>query len=259
MCYGWGVMTDRDRWDHIWDEKRRATSGWLGSILARDIICRTVVGILRQEVPDARGRRILEEGSGTGLVSLELAGRGATVFLLDKSSEALSFSARGFAQARADHLATQASITDLPFASGAFDIVWSGGVIEHFVKEEQVEIVREMLRVVGPDGRVIVIAPSADARIYGKAKAYADSRKAWQPGYEVPISSLREIAESAGGELVGEYRVGLLAELHFLKYYFDFFKPLRLAWAGAVEIISRILAPLNHRPGYLLVSVIRTR
>jgi SAM-dependent methyltransferase len=250
-------MADKDRWDHIWDEKRQATSGRLGAILARDIIYRTVVGILRQEVPEAGGKRIFEEGSGTGLVSLYLAKRGATVFLLDKSPEALIFSKRGFTEAGFRHLGTRASILDLPFTEESFDIVWSGGVIEHFGKDEQIKIVREMLRVIRPDGRAIVIAPSAQARIYGKAKAYADSRKAWQPGYEVPILSLREIVEAAGGELVGEYRVGLLAELHFLKYYFGFCKPLRFAWAGLVEILSRILAPLNHHPGYLLVSVIK--
>jgi SAM-dependent methyltransferase len=250
-------MADRDRWDHIWDEKRQATSGRLGAVLARDIIYRTVVGILRQEVPEAGGMRILEEGSGTGLVSLDLAKRGAEVFLLDKSPEALSFSRRGFTRAGFDHIGTRASILDLPFAGESFDIVWSGGVIEHFGRDEQVKIVKEMLRVTERDGRIVVIAPSAEARIYGKAKAYADSRKAWQPGYEVPILSLREIVEEAGGEVVGEYRVGLLAELHFLKYYFDFFKPLRFGWAGLVEVLSRILAPLNHRPGYLLVSVIK--
>ncbi len=250
-------MVENDRWDHIWDEKRRVTSGWLGSILAKDIIYRTVVAILRQEVPQAGGKRVLEEGSGTGLVSLELAKRGAAVFLLDKSAEALSFSKGGFARARVDHLATQASIIDLPIAEESFDIVWSGGVIEHFHKEEQIQILKEMLRVTRPQGRVIVIAPSAEARIYGKAKTHADSRMAWQPGYEVPILSLREIAEGAGADLVAEYRVGLLAELHFLKYYFDFFKPLRFIWAGLVEILGRILSPLNQRPGYLLVSVIK--
>jgi len=229
----------------------------LGTTLAKDIIYRTVVGILRQEVPDPRGKRVMEEGSGTGLVSLDLAKGGATVFLLDKSPEALTFSKRGFAAAGLDHLGTRASILDLPFAEESVDIVWSGGVIEHFTEDEQVKIVKEMLRVIRPDGRAIVIAPSAEARIYGKAKAYADSRKAWQPGYEVPILSLRDIVEAAGGRLVGEYRVGLLAELHFLKYYFDFFRPLRFAWAGLVEILSRILSPLNHRPGYLLVSVIK--
>ena len=249
-------MADRDRWDHIWDEKRQATSGRLGAMLAKDIIYRTVVGILRQEVPDALGRRVMEEGSGTGLVSLDLARRGAAAFLLDKSPEALTFSRRGFATAGFDHLGTQASILDLPFAEESFDIVWSGGVIEHFTEDEQTRIVKEMLRVIRPDGRAIVIAPSAEAHIYGKAKAYADSRKVWQPGYEVPILSLRDIVEAAGGQLVGEYRVGLLAELHFLKYYFGSFRPLRLAWAGFVEILSRILSPLNHRPGYLLVSVI---
>ena len=250
-------MKQDERWDEIWNEKRRVSSGKLGAFLAKDIIHRTVMGILKREIPDPEGMRVMEEGSGTGLVTLGLAGRGATVFLLDKSDEALAFSKAGFAEAGRDHLATQASIIDLPFKDASFDFVWSGGVIEHFTLDEQVKILKEMLRVTRPGGRVIVIAPSADASIYGKAKAYADSRNAWQPGYEVPISSLGEIAKGAGVDLAREYRVGLLAELHFLKYYFGNAKPLRMAWAGLVEVISRILFPLNRLPGYLLVSVLK--
>jgi SAM-dependent methyltransferase len=252
-------MSDADRWDHIWSEKKKTTSGRIGAALARDIIHRTVVAILKKEIPEPQGKKVLEEGSGTGLVSLDLAGHGATVFVLDKSGEALAFSGRDFAKAGVDHLASQASIVDLPFADDSFDVTWSGGVIEHFKKDEQTKILKEMLRVTRPEGTVVVIAPAADARIYGKAKDYADARNAWQPGYEVPIHSLTDIARAAGGDLIREYRMGLLAELHFLKYYFDFFKPLRLAWAGLVEILSYILAPLNRRPGYLLVSVVRKK
>jgi SAM-dependent methyltransferase len=248
-----------ERWDHIWSEKRQVTSGRLGFLLARDVIHRTVAGILRREIPYPRGKRILEEGSGTGLVSLDLSRKGAAVFVLDKSAEALALSRASFAKARADHPATRATITDLPYSDDSFDVTWSSGVIEHFERPDQIRIVKEMLRVTRPDGKVIVIAPSAEARIYGRAKAHADRRKAWQPGYEVPISSLRDIAEAAGGDLVGEYRVGLLAELHFLKYYFGSWKPLRTIWAGLVEVVSRLLAPLNRRPGYLLVSVVKKR
>jgi SAM-dependent methyltransferase len=248
-------MKQDERWDEIWNEKRRASTGRLGAFLAKDIIHRTVTGILKREIPDPGGARVMEEGSGTGLVSLGLARRGAEVFLLDKSDEALTFSKTSFNGAGTDHLATQASIIDLPFKDASFDFVWSGGVIEHFTLEDQIRILKEMLRVTRPGGRVIVIAPSAEARIYGKAKAHADSRNAWQPGYELPISSLGEVAAGAGVSLTREYRVGLLAELHFLKYYFGSAKPFRMAWAGLVEILSRILFPLNRLPGYLLVSV----
>jgi len=249
-------MKQDERWDEIWNEKRRVSSGRLGAFLAKDVIHRTVTDILKREIPDAEGMRVMEEGSGTGLVSLGLARRGATVFLLDKSDEALAFSRAGFAEAGKDHLATQASIIELPFKDASFDFVWSGGVIEHFTLEQQIKILKEMLRVTRSGGKVIVIAPSAEARIYGKAKAHADGRDAWQPGYEVPISSLGEVAAGAGVDLVQEYRVGLLAELHFLKYYFGNARPLRMAWAGLVEILSRILFPLNRLPGYLLVSVL---
>ena len=80
---------------------------------------------------------------------------------------------------------------------------------------------------------------------------------AWQPGYEVPVTSLAEAAEGAGAMIAREYRTGLLAELHFLKYYFGNSRTLRMTWAGLVEVMCRVLFPLNRLPGYLLVSVLQ--
>jgi SAM-dependent methyltransferase len=263
-----------ERWDDIWSAKQRLASGRLTSGLARDIIYRTVVDILRREIPDARGKRILEVGSGTGLVSLELAERGAKATLCDISPEALKFSEAAFARARAqskgkgNREATDGalagemvlgSILDLPFEDNAFDVTWNAGVIEHFEGEEQLRALREMLRVTRPGGRVVVAVPWAGARIYLRAKKFADSRGAWQPGYEAPIATFKEIAARLPATLLHEYATGFLAQLHFQKYYFAKAKPLRLAWLGLVEGVSRVAAPLNRRPGYLLVAVMQQR
>lgn len=270
------------RWDEIWSAKQRLASGRLTSALTKDIIYRTVVDILRREVPGAHGKRVLEVGSGTGLVSLDLAERRAQVTLCDISPEALRFSEAVFAEANARRgrnaggkLTTQTagkadgralaadfvlgSILDLPFDDGAFDVTWNAGVIEHFEGEEQLRALREMLRVTRPDGRVIVAVPWAGAAIYLRAKKFADSRAAWQPGYEAPMATFRDIAPRLPATLLHEYATGYLAQLHFAKYYFARFRPLRLAWLGLVEGISRLAAPLNRRPGYLLVAVMQKR
>jgi ubiquinone/menaquinone biosynthesis C-methylase UbiE len=252
-------MEDSDRWDEIWSEKRRSSSGRLRSLLARDIIHRTVTGILRREIPDPVGRRILETGSGTGLVSLGLAKRGAEVFLLDLSPEAVRFSRTVFDRERTDHSAVRASIIELPFRDNAFDVTWSGGVIEHFERADQVRILSEMLRVTRSDGRAIVIVPSSEAGIYCRSKAYADRKGIWQPGYEVPMTTLRDLAAAVPAHVVSEYRTGFMAELHFMKYYFARWRPLRFAWSGLIEIASTLLFPLNRLPGYLLVSVLEKR
>jgi ubiquinone/menaquinone biosynthesis C-methylase UbiE len=248
-------MEHNERWDEIWQEKSRVSAGRIGSILARDVIYRTVVSILRREIPDTHGTQVLETGSGTGLVSLDLAGRGADVFLLDLSPDALRLSKAAFEKAGTKQEGTQADILNLPYKDNAFDVTWSGGVIEHFEQHDQIKILDEMLRVTRPGGKVVVIAPSSEARIYMVGKRHADRNRRWQPGYEVPIASLEAMKGHVRGELVSEYRIGLMAELHFLKYYFAWSRFARAAWCGFVEILSLLLFPLNSLPGYLLVSV----
>jgi len=250
-------MEKNERWDEIWSAKQHLASGRLTSGLARDVIYRTVLSILAREVPDPRGKRILEVGSGSGLVSLALAKRGAAVTLCDISPEAVKLSKAVFAREGVSETTVQGSLLDLPFENDAFDVTWNAGVVEHFEEADQVRGLREMLRVTRPGGKVIVAVPSARARIYLRAKAYADRRNAWQPGYEVPMESLANIARRVPAEVAAEYRIGALAELHFLKYYFGGLRPIRLAWAGLVELLSLALFPLNRLPGYLLVSVLR--
>jgi SAM-dependent methyltransferase len=273
-----------ERWDEIWSAKQRLASGRLTSGLTKDVIYRTVVGILRREVPDARGKHIIEVGSGTGLASLWLAERGARVTLCDISPEALKFSEAVFAEARSTLRAraqakarardeargqsadnslaaemVQGSILDLPFEDDSFDVTWNAGVVEHFEGEEQLRALREMLRVTRPEGRVVVAVPWAGAGIYLRAKKFADSRGAWQPGYEVPIATFKDIAPQLPATLLHEYATGYLAQLHFLKYYFSRIPALRLAWVGLAEALSVVLSPLNRRPGYLLVAAMQKR
>ena len=248
-------MERNDRWDDIWSAKQRFASGRLKSALIRDVIYRTVDLILRREIPEPRGKRVLEVGSGSGLVSLALARRGADVTLCDISPEAIKFSKAVFARAGVKETTVEGSIFGLPFETDTFDATWNAGVIEHFEKEDQTRALREMLRVTRPGGRVVVAVPSSRAGIYARAKRYADRKGLWQPGYEAPIASFRDIAAQVPATLTHEYSIGFLAQLHFLKYYFP--KPawLRLAWCGLVEVLSLVLRPLNRLPGYLLVAV----
>lgn len=258
-CYLDSAMEKHERWDEIWSAKQQLAAGRLTSPFTRDVIHRTVLGILRREVPEPQGKRILEVGSGSGLVSLALAKMGAQVTLCDISPEALRFSRAVFAKNRAEGEMIQGSILDLPFDDGAFDVTWNAGVIEHFEGNEQIQALREMLRVTKPGGSVVVAVPWAGARIYARAKAYADRRKMWQPGYEVPIQSFKDIAPKIPATVAYEYQTGFLAQLHFLKYYFARPAALRLAFVGFVEVLSLLLYPLDRHPGYLLVCVFDRR
>ncbi len=252
-------MAASERWDDIWDQKGKFSSGRLGQAFVRDVIYRTVRDIVRLEMPDCAHKLILETGSGTGLVSLDLAAEGADVFLLDLSPQALKLSRGFFARENLKPAMVQASVLSLPFKDGIFDFTWSAGVIEHFTEDEQVVIVNEMLRVTRSNGRVLLIAPSSRASTYMKAKRYADARAMWQPGHETPLATFKHIAAKTNADIIKEYRTGRIAELHFLKYYFEWSRVLWLAWCGVVEILSRILSRFNHLPGYLLVAILKRK
>ncbi len=250
-------MEQKERWDKIWEKKEAGRRSRIPAVAGRDIIYRTVSAVLKREVPDVKGRKVLEPGSGHGLVSLGLAKRGAEVSLLDISGPALTLSKACFMFEGFHPETFEASILEMPMEDDTYDVTWNAGVIEHFDEADQVRAVSEMLRVTRPEGKVIVMVPSADARIYGLGKARADRYGLWQPGYEMPISSLRDLEGRVPGRLVKEYRIGLIAELHFLKYYFARVPILRVAWLGLVEVLGYALYPLNFLPGYLLVSVFK--
>lgn len=96
------------------------------------------------------GRRFLECGCGSARVSLFLAERGYDCTLLDYSGSALAVARERFVSRGLEARYVQADITNLPFASGAFDIVYSGGVLEFFDNIQRP--VREMARILGSGG-----------------------------------------------------------------------------------------------------------
>jgi 2-polyprenyl-3-methyl-5-hydroxy-6-metoxy-1,4-benzoquinol methylase len=250
-------MEQKERWDRIWEKRETHRRSRIPAVAGKDIIYRTVCAVLRREIPDARGKKVLEPGSGQGLVSLGLAKRGAEVSLLDISEPALTLSRACFMMEGFHPETHNASILAMPMEDDTYDVTWNGGVIEHFEEAEQVRAVSEMLRVTKPDGKVVIMVPSADARIYRAGKAHADRLGLWQPGYEMPISTLKGLEAKVPGRLVKEYRMGFIAELHFLKYYFAGVPILRVAWLGLVELMGYVFYPWNFLPGYLLVSVFK--
>jgi SAM-dependent methyltransferase len=96
----------------------------------------------------ARGSRVLDVGTGPGLVAAAAVARGAEVTGID-------FSEAMLAEARRRHPAIdfrQASADELPFADATFDAVVSNLVMHHLGRPEQA--VREACRVLRPGGRL---------------------------------------------------------------------------------------------------------
>jgi 2-polyprenyl-3-methyl-5-hydroxy-6-metoxy-1,4-benzoquinol methylase len=141
-----------------------------------------------------------EVGCGSGTSSAILAGLGARVTLVDLSPKAL-------ATAR-DHFARLSLVADycrqnglqMGFRDGAFDVVWNGGVIEHFSDEGKVSLIREMWRVTKPGGLLLIAVPNARDLPFIVGKKLAQWRGKWIFGYEDDLNEhrFRALARAAG-------------------------------------------------------------
>ena len=103
------------------------------------------------------GMRLLDVGCGPGSITRGLAERLAPgqVVGIDLSRDALDgarreAAARGLTNLRFE----EASVYEMPFADGSFDVVYAHQVLQHL--RERPSAVREMLRVVRPGGLVAV-------------------------------------------------------------------------------------------------------
>jgi glycosyltransferase involved in cell wall biosynthesis/ubiquinone/menaquinone biosynthesis C-methylase UbiE len=110
------------------------------------------------------GENVLEVGGGMGTDLAQFAKHGAVVTDVDLSSGHLelakeNFRLRGLYGRFIHHDAER-----LPFDDGAFDLVYSNGVIHHSPNSAQ--MVQEMYRVLKPGGRVIVMVYAENSLHY---------------------------------------------------------------------------------------------
>jgi 2-polyprenyl-3-methyl-5-hydroxy-6-metoxy-1,4-benzoquinol methylase len=112
---------------------------------------------------DLHGRQVLEIGCGMGLHSLELARRGAKVHAVDLTDAAVEATRARMKEFGMDAEVRRADAESLPYGNQTFDFVWSWGVIHHSARTAR--IVREIARVLKPDGKARVMVYNRDGRI----------------------------------------------------------------------------------------------
>lgn len=113
----------------------------------------------------ARGKRVLDAGSGSGYGSGELAKTGAWVLGVDQAFDAVQYARENY---RLPNLCfAQSSVGALPLADASFDLVVAFEVIEHLPKWR--EFLLEVRRVLVPAGQFIVSTPN---KLY-----YAETRE----------------------------------------------------------------------------------
>jgi ubiquinone/menaquinone biosynthesis C-methylase UbiE len=195
------------------------------------------------------GERVLEVGSGTGEISLQLAQAGRLVTAVDVDPSSVEFIQRCATQLGLDIKAEVADATGrLPFDNNHFHCTWSSGLLEHFNPEQRRKMLREWSRVTV--GRVISLVPNAACVAYRAGKLYQEEHGTWRYGLEIPILSMSDDFEAAGLRVISEYSVGAKHALNFLPES----HPLRRSLSAWFETTSaEQLASFNQ--GYLLATI----
>jgi ubiquinone/menaquinone biosynthesis C-methylase UbiE len=101
-----------------------------------------------------QGGALLDVGTGPGVLLVELAGRRPDLQLtgIDLSADMVAAATRNLGEVGAT--AKVASVTDLPFPDGSFDLVVSSLSLHHW--DEPEAAVPELARVLRPGGRLVV-------------------------------------------------------------------------------------------------------
>ncbi len=195
------------------------------------------------------GERVLEVGSGTGEISLQLAQGGRVVTALDLSTESLHFIKLCAHDLGVEIRTMQAdAMKALPFSDNEFDCTWSSGLLEHFGAEDRRAMLQEWSRI--SSGRVITLVPNASSLAYRAGKMFQERRGTWPYGIETPIISMRDDFEAVGLQVNSEFSVGAKHALEFLPPN-DGLRRSLSAWVQDIGPLE--LEGWNQ--GYLLVTI----
>ena len=151
-------------------------------------------------LPPGGGRTLLDIGCNWGRWTLAAARAGYRPIGVDPSFEAIVAARRIARQLGIDAQYAVADGRHLPFADGAFDVVFSYGVLQHFSKSDVRVSLAEIARTVKPDGTTWVQMPNS----LGVRNVYQLARRRFREGdrFEVRYWSPRELRKT-WGDLVG--------------------------------------------------------
>lgn len=132
------------------------------------------------------GTRVLDVGTGTALIPLELCSRGKQwhVVAVDLAKAMLDVAAKNVAAARLEQ-AIELKLVDakrLPFQDGEFPVVMSNSIIHHI--PDPADCLEEMARVVSPKGGLLfvrdLLRPTDDRQLQHFVQTYAGDSDAHQ-------------------------------------------------------------------------------
>jgi SAM-dependent methyltransferase len=214
--------------------------------------------LLNQYYGTTREINILDAGCGTGAAMTTCLNKYGTVTGIDLSGIALEFSK----SRKAERLA-RASVTQLPFASGKFDLITSFDVLYERGVPSDLKAITEFFRVLVPGGRVLLRLPAYDwlrgrhDHVIHTARRYTASR-------------LRTLLETAGFKVERlSYANMILFPLALAKRMFDNVStkavpvsdlslptgPLNTIFQQVLTLESGVIAHLNLPYGLSVIAI----
>lgn len=262
------IRNVHNNWESIWKKHGALNKGKFSlpkklyaAIFPQSFSTISIINIINKEIhtvsPTLENLWIVECGCGTGLISRQLAQKGAHLHLFDISPASLELAQHNFDQKKIKSSFSQASIFEIPYKNEGFHIVISCGVLEHFSKQNQKEALSEMIRIVKKGGLLITIHPSTSGKIYVAMKKRAEKLGIWQAGFEEAMSTISDGLPPHAGQLK-EYTCGYISQFLFCKYLFSSLA-FRYGWTFIFECLARFFRFMEKYPGYMLVSVVKKK
>jgi SAM-dependent methyltransferase len=183
---------DRNLWEGVWEK----------STVERPIQ-HAILNAIAAAV-DINGAQVLEVGCGSGVNSVELRQRGARAMGLDYSPAALKHARNQATKKQVSLPLMCGDVFRLPFRDGAFDVIFSQGLMEHFTNP--LPSIIEQARVVRPGGLLCIDVPQT-YHLLTLYKRWHIRRGTWFAGWETnyALPQLETLMRQAGLNVVSSY------------------------------------------------------
>ena len=144
----------KNEWDQYWENKKgKVLYDVIASFYRHILIKPNLNRFIKRNFP--KGAYLLHAGCGGGETDIDIT-KYADVTAMDLSSNAIY----KYKKMHGDKCKTiLGSIFNIPVSPSTFDGIYNLGVMEHFLENEIVEILREFNRVLTPAGKIVLFWP----------------------------------------------------------------------------------------------------